>query len=380
MAFQSLNKRKQDISEEQFESVVVPLKKIAAAADQLSTLPQNTERKKRIAEFAKNNGISLNNDQWSRAALITSKWFSDSNWGDIERMLPEILSGIDKPVGLYLFLSKGGHNAGTINLPDLGDVLFALRLKKAGFASVVLFDEAAPPSPLLEIIKWPSNSEYKSALHKIFTGIGLRLDIREIQVDKEKLEKERQHESKPEEVERMLRAMKRSEGMVEDEAVLKLVKEFFAVMNSRIIPKDILHLSITEKESRLNFRMPFGLEHIHGVPLIAFEANENTIVQIQPEKELKEFFEILKREDLKIFVVKDENDNFLAYAISKRAITEEDVLKAVGKAVSKSADGGAIPIKQSIIAKALEVSQDTIRTLEDKEAVEQSTKLLRKEG
>lgn len=374
-AFPISNKRKLNSNErdETKESVVVPLKEIVQATDQVS-VTFSKENKRKMAECAEKNGIVLSEDQLNRVALITGSWFSSSKWHEIEGVMPEILRNIDKPAAFYLFLSKGGAKASTMNMPDLGDILFGLRLKEAGFKSVVLFDEASRPSPLPKIIKLHSHSHsgYTSALFEIFSKLDLELRIESIQIDRGKFQEEKHNLKKkikenniPEGIKQTLEAMKRSADIVENKAIIRDVAKFVAIKNSRVVPDNILHLSVTQKSDRLNFRLPFGLEHIHGVPLIAIGTEGKITMQIRPEKELAAGFEILKKE-LKISIIKDEANNFLAYAISREPITKIDVLRAVGQAISKKAVDGTI-INLPGIARKLGVSQATQQQLEGME-------------
>jgi hypothetical protein len=364
------NKRKLNSNErnETKESVVVPLKEIIQATDQVS-VTFSKENKRKMAECAEKNGVVLSEVQLNRAALITGSWFSSSKWHEIEGVMPEILRNIDKPAAFYLFLSKGGPKASTMNMPDFGDILFGLRLKEAGFKSVVLFDEASRPSPLPKIIKLHSHSGYTSALFEIFSKLDLELRIESIQIDRGKFQEEKHNLKKkikenniPEGIKQTLEAMERSADIVESKAIIRNVAKFVAIKNSRVVPDNILHLSVTQKSDRLNFRLPFGLEHIHGVPLIAIGTEGKITMQIRPEQELAAGFEILKKE-LKISIIKDEANNFLAYAISREPITKIDILRAVSQAISKKAVDGTI-INLLGIARKLGVSQAAQQQLE----------------
>ncbi len=364
------NKRKLNSNErnETKESVVVPLKEIIQATDQVS-VTFSKENKRKMAECAEKNGVVLSEVQLNRAALITGSWFSSSKWHEIEGVMPEILRDIDKPAAFYLFLSKGGPKASTMNMPDFGDILFGLRLKEAGFKSVVLFDEASRPSPLPKIIKLHSHSGYTSALFEIFSKLDLELRIESIQIDRGKFQEEKHNLKKkikenniPEGIKQTLEAMERSADIVESKAIIRNVAKFVAIKNSRVVPDNILHLSVTQKSDRLNFRLPFGLEHIHGVPLIAIGTEGKITMQIRPEQELAAGFEILKKE-LKISIIKDEANNFLAYAISREPITKIDILRAVSQAISKKAVDGTI-INLLGIARKLGVSQAAQQQLE----------------
>jgi len=348
--------------------IKVPLSAIQKVIEQFTPKPPTeTEKQIETIKDAKN----LNEDQLRKAALLLCPWFSGSDKHEKEGIWSNIIRNIGKPLTIYLFTSKGGPLASSVNTPDLGEIILLGRIGKVK-KSITFVDEFPFFGPNI----WGnSNSAFKERLSDLAKQSGIELEIKNIEglYNKEKFNELNKFSSLKDEefkerVEVLARALIRGNGGI-DLSIIKKIIEFIAVMQSRRpeILDDSLHLSVVRGEGKLNIGWPFGLLPIHGVPLI-FEHKGKMTMQIVPENELKIANEILKDDkEIKIFKVVDEHDNFLAFTIKRKwDIEEKDVLLAVRNALEKRAKDGSVHQPITEILEELGVPKEQINAVNEK--------------
>jgi len=327
-------------------SITVPIEHIKRVSEQF-TPNLSIETEKQIIETieaAKN----LNKDQLKKATLLFGKnWFTGSDKHEKEGIVQNIIRNIDKPLMMYLFTSKGGPLASSVNIPDLGEIIFLARVGKVE-KKLILVDEFLSFGSNI----WgDSNSAFKERLSDLAKQFGIELEIKNIEglYNKEKFNElnkfsSLEGEEFKERVKVLVRALIRGNGGI-DLSIIEKIIEFIAIMQSRRpdILEDSLHLSVVKGEGKLNVGWPFGLLFIHGVPLI-FVHKGKMAMQIVPESELEIAKEILKEDKkIKIFKVVDEHGNFLSFAIKREEnIEEKDVLDAVKNSLEKKAKEGSM--------------------------------------
>jgi len=345
--------------------IKVPLSAIQKVIEQFTPKPPTeTEKQIETIKDAKN----LNEDQLRKAALLLCPWFSGSDKHEKEGIWSNIIRNIGKPLTIYLFTSKGGPLASSVNTPDLGEIILLGRIGKVK-KSITFVDEFPFFGPNI----WGnSNSAFKERLSDLAKQSGIELEIKNIEglYNKEKFNELNKFSSLEDEefkerVEVLARALIRGNGGI-DLSIIKKIIEFIAIMQSRRpeILEDSLHLSVVRGEGKLNIGWPFGLLPIHGVPLI-FEHKGKMTMQIVPENELKIANEILKDDkEIKISKVVDEHDNFLAFAIKRKGnIEEKDVLLAVRNALEKRAKDGSVHHPITEILEELGVPKEPINAI-----------------
>jgi len=354
-------------------SITVPIGDINRVSEQF-TPNLSTETKKQIIEMIKaaKDLNDLNENQLKKATLLLSKnWFTGSDKHEKERTVQNIIRNIDKPLTIFLFTSKGGPLASSLNMPDLGEIIFLARVGKV-VEKLILVDEF---SSFGSNIWGDSNSAFKERLSDLAKQFGIELEIKDIEglYNKEKFNELNKFSSLEDEEFRrraavLARALIRGNGGI-DLSIIEKIIESTAIMQSRRpeILEDSLYLSVVRGEGKLNVGWPFGLLFIHGVPLI-FEHEGKMAMQIMQKNELEIANEILKEKDkeIKIFKVVDEHGDFLAFVIKKgKNIEEKDVLDAVENSLRKRAkDGSMHPITE--ILEELGVSKEPINAVNEK--------------
>jgi hypothetical protein len=354
---------------EEAPSITVSLFDIQKVVEQFTPKP-STETEKQIKQMIETikDAKNLNEDQLKKAALLLGPWFSGSDKHEKEGIWSNIIRNIGKLLTIYLFTSKGGPLASSVNTPDLGEMIFLWRIREV-VEKLTLVDEFPFFGPNI----WgDSNSAFKERLSDLAKQFGIELEIKNIEglYNKEKFNELNKFSSLEDEefkerVEVLARALIRGNGGI-DLSIIKKIIEFIAIMQSRRpeILEDSLHLSVVRGEGKLNIGWPFGLLPIHGVPLI-FEHKGKMTMQIVPENELKIANEILKDDkEIKISKVVDEHDNFLAFAIKRKGnIEEKDVLLAVRNALEKRAKDGSVHHPITEILEELGVPKEPINAI-----------------
>jgi len=348
--------------------IKVPLSAIQKVIEQFTPKPPTeTEKQIETIKDAKN----LNEDQLRKAALLLCPWFSGSDKHEKEGIWSNIIRNIGKPLTIYLFTSKGGPLASSVNTPDLGEIILLGRIGKVK-KSIIFVDEFPFFGPNI----WrDSNSAFKERLSDLAKQFGIELEIKNIEglYNEEKFNdlnkfSSLENEEFKKRVEVLARALIRGNGWIDLDIITKII-EFIAIMQSRRpkILEDSLHLSVVRGEGKLNIGWPFGLLSIHGVPLI-FEHKGEMTMQIVPENELNIANEILLKDnkEIKIFKVVDEHDNFLAFAIKRGNIEEKDVLLAVRNALEKRAKDGSVRHPITEILEELGVPKEQINAVNEK--------------
>jgi len=351
-------------------SITVPIEHIKRVVEQF-TPNLSTETEKQIIDTIKAAKLNdLDENQLKKAALLLGKnWFTGSDKHETESIVQNIIRNIDRPMTIFLNLSKAGRLVGG-DTTDLGAIIFLARVGKV-VERLILVDEFRS----FGFNIWgDSNSAFKEGLFDLAKQFGIELEIKDIEglYNKEKFNKLNKFSSLEDEEFRrratvLARAFIRGNGGI-DLSIIEKIIEFTAIMQSRRpeILEDSLYLSVVRGEGKLNVGWPFGLLFIHGVPLI-FEHKGKMAMQIVPENELEIANEILKEDkEMEIFKVVDEHGNFLAFVIKNgKNIEEKDILDAVENSLRKRAkDGSMHPITE--ILEELGISKELINAVNEK--------------
>ena len=120
---------------------------------------------------------NFNKENRAHAVTLLGSWFSASRFGDVEAEIPYLLKQTYRtpkmPLGLFLFMSKGGVEASDNvddrgrHLPDLSEFIYYERMRMAGYGRVNVYDEFSNVGRMLQ----PNgNSAYVDGLRSMLDG------------------------------------------------------------------------------------------------------------------------------------------------------------------------------------------------------------------
>ena len=103
---------------------------------------------------------NFNKENRALAVTLLGSWFSASRFGEVEAEIPYLLKQTYRnpkmPLGLFLFMSKGGIEASDNvdamgrHLPDLSEFIYYERMRIAGYERVVVYDEFSNVGKMLQ--------------------------------------------------------------------------------------------------------------------------------------------------------------------------------------------------------------------------------------
>ena len=126
---------------------------------------------------------NFNKEKRADAVTLLGSWFSASRFKEVEAEIPYLLKQIYRtpkmPLGIYLFMSKGGIEASDNidergrHLPDLSEFIYYERMRIAGYGRVVVYDEFSNVGRMLQ----PNgNSAYVDGIRSMLDG-GLQIEV-----------------------------------------------------------------------------------------------------------------------------------------------------------------------------------------------------------